>query len=96
MSHQLQSGHGLFAAILGAILGVSSLLAVSTTWAAGAAPAAPQAAGEEKQPVQVLITNVSVWDGTSDKAVQGMDVLVQGNLIRQIGRDLEVDYLVTR
>jgi len=91
MSHQLKSGHGLFAAILGAILGVSSLLAISTTWATGAAPAEPQATGEEKQPVQVLITNVSVWDGTSDKAVQGMDVLVQGNLIRQIGRDLEVD-----
>ena len=32
----------------------------------------------------VLITNVNVWDGTSDGLQNGMSVLVEGNLISQV------------
>ncbi len=47
-------------------------------------------AQEESTPPiqQVLIQNVSVWDGTSDAAVPGQDVLVEGNLIKSIGQGL--------
>ena len=37
---------------------------------------------------QVLITNVSVWDGTSDAVQAGVDVLVEGNLIKEVGANL--------
>lgn len=35
----------------------------------------------------VLFTNVSVWDGTSDTATPGMNVLVENNLIKQVSVD---------
>ena len=44
----------------------------------------PQAqAQEKKEPNQILITNVNVWDGTSD-ATKKVDVLVEGNKIKRI------------
>ena len=42
-------------------------------------------AQEEEPPPQVLITNVNVWDGTSDGLMNGVDVLVTDNLISQVG-----------
>ena len=45
--------------------------------------------GQDQAPSQVLITNVSVWDGTSDKAVEGMDVLVEGNKIKAVAKDID-------
>ena len=44
---------------------------------------------QDQAPSQVLITNVSVWDGTSDKAVEGMDVLVEGNKIKAVAKDID-------
>ena len=35
-------------------------------------------------PTQVLIVNVDVWDGRSDNVTKGVDVLVEGNLVRSI------------
>lgn len=35
----------------------------------------------------LLITNVNVWDGTSDALAPGMNVLVEKNLIKQISAD---------
>jgi imidazolonepropionase-like amidohydrolase len=45
-------------------------------------------AAEQKKVVQpqVLITNVNVWDGTSDGLIKGVDVLVEGNKIKKIGK----------
>lgn len=43
-------------------------------------------AQEEK--TVVLITNVNVWDGTSDKTVKA-DVLVENNLIKQVGQNIK-------
>ena len=53
---------------------------------------AVQAADKQSQ---VLFTNVNVFDGTSDKLVTGMDVLVTGNLIGKIGKGLSADKEVT-
>jgi len=50
----------------------------------GALPIALQAQ-EEEPPQQVLITNVNVWDGTSDGLMNGVDVLVTDNLISEVG-----------
>ena len=41
--------------------------------------------------VKILFKNVNVFDGTSDKLATGMDVLVTGNLIGKIGRDLSAN-----
>jgi imidazolonepropionase-like amidohydrolase len=46
------------------------------------------AVAQEDAPAQVLITNVSVWDGTSDAAQPAMDVLIEGNLIKEVGANL--------
>ena len=67
-----------------------SLLAVGLT--AALAFAAPlnwpisAIAQEEKPKPQVLFTNVNVFDGTSDTLAKGMSVLVEGNLIKKIGK----------
>ena len=37
---------------------------------------------------QILIRNVSIWDGTSDESVTGQSVLIEGNLIKSIGDNL--------
>jgi len=50
------------------------------------------AQGEESKgaPKQVLIMNVNIFDGKTDKLAMGQDVLVKRNLIKQIGKDLKV------
>ena len=42
-----------------------------------------------KAPAQTLIKNVNIFDGTSDKLAMGRDVLVEGNLIKTIGKGLK-------
>lgn len=49
--------------------------------------ATAEEAGTKPPVAQILIRNVSVWDGTSDQSVPGQDVLVEGNLIRSIGEN---------
>ena len=67
-----------------------SLLAVGLI--AALAFAAPlnwpvSAIAQEKKPKpQILFTNVNVFDGTSDTLAKGMSVLVEGNLIKKIGK----------
>jgi imidazolonepropionase-like amidohydrolase len=46
-------------------------------------------AAEEGKTAQVLIKNVSIFDGSSDELVTSQDVLVEGKLIKQIGVDLK-------
>lgn len=48
-------------------------------------------AAEEKEPVLTLITNVDVWDGTSDKLSLKTDVLVEDNKIKQVGKNIQAD-----
>jgi imidazolonepropionase-like amidohydrolase len=40
---------------------------------------------------QTLITGVSVFDGKSDKLLVDHDVLIEGNLITQLGKNLQAD-----
>jgi len=42
---------------------------------------------QDKPSKQILITNVKVWDGTSEKLINS-DVLVEGNLIKQVRKDI--------
>lgn len=38
---------------------------------------------------QILITNVNVFDGKSDKLANGMSVLVEGNLIKKVSKSIK-------
>ena len=51
--------------------------------------ALPSQAEEKKALQQVLITNVNVWDGTSDSLKNGVNVLVEDNLIKQVGKGIK-------
>jgi imidazolonepropionase-like amidohydrolase len=62
-----------FACALGVLFVVTSLATLPVI-----------AAEEKKAPALVLITNVDVWDGTSDTVKKGVDVLVEGNKIKQV------------
>ena len=48
-------------------------------------------AEEKEAPLEVLITNVDVWDGTSEAVMKGADVLVEGNLIKKVGKSIKAD-----
>jgi imidazolonepropionase-like amidohydrolase len=53
--------------------------------------AMPQVQAEEKGediPRVILIKNVNVWDGTSDGLKKGFDVLVVGDKIRKVAKDI--------
>ena len=43
----------------------------------------------ESKPSQILIKNVNIFDGKSDKLAMAQDLLVEGNLIKQIGKGLK-------
>jgi len=48
-------------------------------------PAAPEpVSAEPSDAPQILITNVDVFDGFADKLQKGMNVLVEGNVIKQV------------
>ncbi len=42
----------------------------------------------EQEVSRSLIRNVNVWDGLADGLVEGQDVLIEGNKVAQIGRNL--------
>ncbi len=46
-------------------------------------------AQEEKPKPQVLFTNVNIFDGFSDKLAMGMNVLVEDNHIKEVGKSIE-------
>ena len=41
---------------------------------------------QEISPGQVLITNVDIFDGVGDEVAAGQDVLIEGNLIKCVGK----------
>lgn len=49
----------------------------------------PALAEKKKVPSLVLITNVSVWDGTSSKLQKGVDVLIEGNKIKNVAKGIK-------
>ena len=46
---------------------------------------------QDAAPNQVLFTNVNIFDGKSEKLITGRDVLVENNLIKAIGRNVEAE-----
>jgi imidazolonepropionase-like amidohydrolase len=46
-------------------------------------------AAEKKDPVQILFTNVNIFDGFSDKLQKNMSVLVEGNYIKEVGKSIK-------
>ncbi len=60
------------------------LLLVMVVFVAFSLPVSAQEVGK-----QTLFRNVNVFDGTSNRLAMGQDVLVEGNLISQIGQGLE-------
>jgi imidazolonepropionase-like amidohydrolase len=48
----------------------------------------PIVAGQANSPSAVLITNVNVFDGTSETLAMGMSVLVEGNTITKVARSI--------
>ena len=45
----------------------------------------------ENSPNQILFTNVNVFDGNSHKLAEGVEVLVEGNLIKATGLEVNAD-----
>ena len=45
------------------------------------------APAQDEAPAYLLITNATLWDGTSDTATPGMNVLVENNLVSQISAE---------
>jgi imidazolonepropionase-like amidohydrolase len=66
----------------------SRAISVLAALALGGLVAQGAAAGDDA-PTLILITNVDVWDGTSDEVSGGTDVLIEGNRIKQIGKSIE-------
>jgi imidazolonepropionase-like amidohydrolase len=63
-----------------------TIMVVTALVVAMAIPQAQAKKQKKEAPTQVLITNVKVWDGTSDTVKKGVDVLVEGNKIKRIGK----------
>jgi len=66
--------------LLIAMLGTAAIITVT---------APSQLVAENHEPKQVLITNVDVWDGTNDSVKKGVDVLVEGNMIKQVAAGIK-------
>jgi len=63
-----------------------TILVVTALILAMAIPQAQAKKQKKEAPPEVLITNINVWDGTSDTVKKGVDVLVVGNKIKRIGK----------
>ncbi len=72
---------------LSAAISVAVLSIAGTAFAAGAT-APTKTATEEKRPVQILFTNVNIFDGFSDNLQKGMSVLVEANYIKEVGKNI--------
>ncbi len=46
---------------------------------------------QDEAPQQTLITNVMVWDGISDSTRMDVDVLVEGNKIKQVAKSIKAN-----
>ena len=71
----------LFATFVAIVFGMTA--SVSSTLA--------EEQAKEKAPTLVLITNVDVWDGTSDKLKLKTDVLVEGNKIKKVAPGIKAE-----
>jgi hypothetical protein len=49
------------------------------------------AVAQDDAPKQTLFTNVNVFDGSADELAMNTDVLVEGNIIIEVGQGLSAD-----
>ena len=89
MSFKSKLKSGGSAVTVAVILGLSSLIVAGPASSDGPVAAESAAAAEEKKPVQILFTNVNIFDGFSDKLAKGMSVLVEGNYIKEVGKSIK-------
>jgi imidazolonepropionase-like amidohydrolase len=68
------------------VRGLVAALSAACLIALTAYPAAVFGAEEKPKP-QILFTNVNVFDGKSEELAEGMNVLVEGNLIKKVSTD---------
>jgi imidazolonepropionase-like amidohydrolase len=68
----------------------TSLLVLSLALFVFAAPARADT-NDRNRLSQTLIKNVNIFDGKNEKLKRGHDVLVEGNLIKKIGKNLKAD-----
>lgn len=71
----MRINHKIMVSVL--VLSVSAMTFSSSLFAA------------KKEANQVLITNVNVWDGRSNKVKKGHNVLIEGNLIKKVGKGIK-------
>ncbi|MDH3830064.1 MAG: hypothetical protein OET55_03735 [Desulfuromonadales bacterium] len=67
----------------------SSLIGLSCALVLTLSAISAQAADAEK-PAVTVFTNVKVFNGTDDKLIDA-DVLIEGNLIKKVGKNLSAD-----
>ena len=65
-----------------------ALLLCASVWFPVLAAANDAASAEEEQPTRVLFTNVNVFDGVSESLDMNTTVLVENNLIKNIGQSI--------
>jgi len=65
---------------------IHTILTIIAMFVALAVPQTQAQAQKKEAPPQVLIKNVQIFDGKSDKLTKGLDVLVEGNKIKRIGK----------
>ncbi|MGB5225036.1 MAG: amidohydrolase family protein, partial [Arenicellales bacterium] len=72
-------------------IAIAGLLGFSGPLLAASAPAEKPAAdkAEEKKPIQILFTNVNIFDGFSPELQNGMSVLVENNFIKEVGKSIK-------
>jgi len=70
---------------------LTPIMAVVFGMTAGVSSTLAEEQAKEKAPTLVLITNVDVWDGTSDKLKLKTDVLVEGNKIKKVAPDIKAE-----
>jgi imidazolonepropionase-like amidohydrolase len=70
---------------------IPAVLCLFSLLAGAAAPvhAAESAAANRPQASQILITDVNIFDGKSEKLAIDQDVLIEGNRIKEVGKGLE-------
>lgn len=66
----------------------SMLTVITAILVVGAVNLPLPASAEQKAPTLILITNVDVWDGTSDKVAKATDVLIEGNKIKKVANNI--------
>ena len=70
---------------------ICTLLTITSLAVAIALPPAQAQEKKGEAPPQVLFKNVNVFDGKNEKLKMSQDVLVEGNMVKTIGKGLKVD-----